>query len=650
MTVIAIYDIQSNKKSNIAQLRKELDQCQCKCDDIEGFLVDNQVPTLKNLNEDLCEDYYNYLIKWKGYSKKRARQGVALLKRLYQDFIKIEFAELLAEIEKCNFTRSVRNKATAYLVENDVKQLSDIDCFLRDQYISYLEQNIAKSKVVEYTKGMDRLKLHAIKNAHPLKQGQLTYSKTKIYLQYYPVYEIAESLYYTQDKDSLIWDFQIPAPENLKKQVFEILIYAIENIRDIKDLKVRYLLPLKWLYFFCAEHNIDDLEQLESNEIIAFREIITKKVKNVRNSMQIVDNARKILFLNSSETNWDASVWYLERFNFSRERMNPSNPVVKISFLDVLDTDNRMLLQKHVQYQIGITDRSIWSIRQKMYYSIDFLKFLDTEHLKINDLTPDVMDIFLNRLEESDVMPDTYNKKVISIYQFLKFLKVKGYIKRIPITIEYYLKNTIAVHHDRSVSKATIRTILHALKLIPTKLRLMYLHLWCIGLRINEVCTLMGDAYHFQNNTAWINVYQIKTRSYKCIPIPTVLFQLMVRYIEKNNIKPNEYIFQSAKGRAYNAGTYSKQFIGSLKEHGIECEDNFQSHDYRHTVATFLYTHGASLQVVRDYIGHRDDEMTAQYIDYLPNLVQQANEQYFDKQDNNLAAILKRKKKEENNG
>ena len=32
----------------------------------------------------------------------------------------------------------------------------------------------------------------------------------------------------------------------------------------------------------------------------------------------------------------------------------------------------------------------------------------------------------------------------------------------------------------------------------PEHLRMMFLHLWCIGLRISEVCTLKGDAYYRQ--------------------------------------------------------------------------------------------------------------------------------------------------------
>jgi len=50
-----------------------------------------------------------------------------------------------------------------------------------------------------------------------------------------------------------------------------------------------------------------------------------------------------------------------------------------------------------------------------------------------------------------------------------------------------------------------------------------------------------------------------------------------------------------------------------------------------------------SLQGVRDYLGHVYEEMTRQYIDYMPRKLANANEEYFSKH-NNLAASLKKGK------
>ena len=45
--------------------------------------------------------------------------------------------------------------------------------------------------------------------------------------------------------------------------------------------------------------------------------------------------SRKILFLQAPEINWNANVWFLELFHFSKERMNPSKPIELVSFKEV---------------------------------------------------------------------------------------------------------------------------------------------------------------------------------------------------------------------------------------------------------------------------------------------------------------------------
>ena len=72
---------------------------------------------------------------------------------------------------------------------------------------------------------------------------------------------------------------------------------------------------------------------------------------------------------------------------------------------------------------------------------------------------------------------------------------VKGYVKQIPFQHEYYLKKVIPMHHDRSVEDTVYEEILSKLKYFPEHLRLMFLHLWGVGLRISEICTLEGKAY-----------------------------------------------------------------------------------------------------------------------------------------------------------
>lgn len=72
----------------------------------------------------------------------------------------------------------------------------------------------------------------------------------------------------------------------------------------------------------------------------------------------------------------------------------------------------------------------------------------------------------------------------------------------------------------------------------------------------------------------------------------------------------------------------------------------FQSHDYRHTVATMFYDSHVSLQSIRDYLGHTYEEMTRQYIDYMPQRIAKANDEFFEMQGSSLASWLKKEEKD----
>ena len=78
--------------------------------------------------------------------------------------------------------------------------------------------------------------------------------------------------------------------------------------------------------------------------------------------------------------------------------------------------------------------------------------------------------------------------------------------------------------------------------------------------------------------------------------------------------------------------------------------DKFKTHDYRHTMASGLYDNGVSIQTIRDYLGHNNEDMTKQYIDYMPKRIEQANTDYFRQPGNALAAGIIPKKRGEKTG
>ena len=150
--------------------------------------------------------------------------------------------------------------------------------------------------------------------------------------------------------------------------------------------------------------------------------------------------------------------------------------------------------------------------------------------------------------------------------------------------------------------------------------------------------------YYRQNHDTWIQVYQVKMKNYKRIPIAEGLYRIMEVYIKTHQIGPDDYLFTNKNGGPYRSMTFRHQMKKFCEDHEIDGGDYlFQSHDYRHTVATMLYDNGVSIQGVRDYLGHDYLEMTEQYIDYMPKKIAKENMGFFQKPEHNLAAGLRKK-------
>ncbi|MBS5312388.1 MAG: site-specific integrase [Clostridiales bacterium] len=128
--------------------------------------------------------------------------------------------------------------------------------------------------------------------------------------------------------------------------------------------------------------------------------------------------------------------------------------------------------------------------------------------------------------------------------------------------------------------------------------------------------------------------------------IRIVLYRIMRRYIEMEHIRPKDYIFKGKDGGAYRGTTFRQEFQQYCdKNEIVDGSYIFKTHDYRHTLATQFYDEDVSIQTIRDYLGHFSEEMTKQYVDFMPRRIEKASDTYFKKSENDLASTIKVKKR-----
>lgn len=558
--------------------------------------------------------------------------------------------QLAAEIDACYEVKgSYRNKVKKFLEQQEIWHISEIDYLTRLQYEEFLKKEITPVSWSLYLKGFDRIKQHSVREQTQTLKGKrdaLAGLENQIlFLPYHPEQEIADQFGHLAIVDNLVWDFSQRASKVLKKQVFDVLHFMLRQHMSTKN-RSDNLTALKRFYRFCIKEQVADIEYLELKQINRFKNSIQSR-RGQELAMHILDQSRKILFVESDEIHWNANVWYLERFHFERARINPTNPVQTISFIEVGDKENRKYLQQYMKYCLGVTHLAISSIRAEFAFIRNFVAWLEKNKLQgILYVTADTADRYFRYQEQNHIQEETFNKIVKGILHFYDYLRAQGFIKKIPFCGQYYLKKTTPRHHDRSVEERVYAEMILKLKYFPEDLRLMFLHLWGIGLRASEVCSLKGDAYYIQGKDAWIQVYQIKKKDYKRIPIPWAIYKLMEVYLKKYQIHPDNYVFQNKKGGAYPYDSFRYRMLKCCEKNQIgNGEYVFQSHAYRHNVATMYYENEVSIQSVRDYLGHDYEEMTRQYIDYMPQKISRANEEYFEQDGNKLASGIKRCKR-----
>lgn len=610
---------------------------------------------IDSLDDIILADMYEYREYVESLPLKRDQKKYYknLLEQVTFSYLISKNPRLTGYCEGLLQDRAIRNKTEGFMLLFQVESEEDINYELRSEYQKYLTDTIAAKKVYDYVKGMDILKLESIRiknEDNPLRVPELKYEGNKIFLLYHPSFELAMTFYYIRNKEELLFDFSIATSAVMKRQVFKMLNHVLETKENWHDRRERFIIPLKLFYHYCVRSGIGDIEQITEKEICGFRKSIDGKVGTKTDTyMQIVDNIRKFLFLEAKNTNWNANAWYLERFSFDDGRVNPAREIRRLTFGQIENEKNRELIKLYIKYQLGVSQKSsLQTIRGQYYDIISFSRYLDEIGKMLTDVNAEDMVSYIKWLNGKDVQPESFNTALISIGRFYGYLITQKVLVKMPIHFDYYFKKTFVRHNDRAVSGDMQLEILRALRYLPIQLRLMYLNLWCVGLRINEVCVIKGDAYCWDGTDAWLHIYQNKMKTEKYVPIPTVLYETMQKYISMNNIKGDEFVFKNKRGGAYDAGTFCKQMQKHLKEAGIE-DYSFKSHDFRHTVGSSLYAHGASIEVIRDYLGHKESDMTRQYLDFMPDIIDTANEDYFSSKENVMAKSAKKNREKRKN-
>ena len=211
---------------------------------------------------------------------------------------------------------------------------------------------------------------------------------------------------------------------------------------EISRLREYKLTGLQFFYEFCIREQITDIHLMELKQETLFQSYLEQKVEKEQRRKRlrtIVETARKVIFVQADEIRWDAAVWYLDRFHIAKERRNQSDSIERISFQEVLYPKNRWLLQEYMKYEIGIGELALSTVYERFRTIRNFLQEIDEHQIDVTECDAGLIDTYLKNLQNGSMGAKTFNTNVTAIQFFMKFLEVKGYIKKVPFYVSYYL-------------------------------------------------------------------------------------------------------------------------------------------------------------------------------------------------------------------
>lgn len=598
------------------------------------YLEKRGIADLSEIREEDILDFQMRVRNDAALSPSQRTHYVSIPEQVLLPYLAPKDPELIKRAKKLIGARAVRNRVCCFLLRRGIREITYP---VRKEYESFLSHTVEKETVPLYLKALDILKLDEIrrKKLLPAAWQDIPYSERQVFLLYFPEEGRARSFYFVQDKEELLFDFSLPAPDLMKRQVYRFLLHVLMDHPfgtegERHDRRERFLLPLRFLYLYACERGIPDLERMEKEDTDGFRQSLEGRAESKTGIyMQVVDSIRRYLFCTDETTCWEATVWYSGRFSLDEQRINEANPIDRFSFLDVRRPENREAFQSYMGYLLAISGRlSLQSIRCRYYSAKDLLCFLEESGKDVQEISGQDLRQWVKKLTESGCQADTVNRKISDAEAFLSYLsaKVPG-TGILPIAGDLRQK-VYPMHHYRSLPMELLQRLILASIGFPETDKLMFLVLAGTGLRKNEICLLRArDVKENREEGAYFLVYQKKLKNWKKMPVPPILVRLLKAYAKEKGRKPGEYLFQGKNGGPYRAQVFSRRVRSLIREADIDYD--FRAHDLRHTVATMLYEAGTDMQTIRGYLGHRSTEMTKQYIDCIWMELEKKQREYF---------------------
>ena len=161
-------------------------------------------------------------------------------------------------------------------------------------------------------------------------------------------------------------------------------------------------------------------------------------------------------------------------------------------------------------------------------------------------------------------------------------------------------------------SQEEIKRLFHCPALSSRNLLLMKVSYYG-GLRISEALKSKKEEYR-NESYAYLLIREQKTDkiNWEAQPIPETVFAEVMRYCNDNNIRTQDYIFQSNRNKPLSYNMAYKMVKKSCKQCRID--KSITTHSFRRSRATHLLDKGISIYKISNFLRHSNIKTTQLYL------------------------------------
>jgi integrase/recombinase XerD len=221
----------------------------------------------------------------------------------------------------------------------------------------------------------------------------------------------------------------------------------------------------------------------------------------------------------------------------------------------------------------------------------------------LTQTTPADIDAWIEASFRHQLAPGTVATRLRVMQGFFAFLRDQGYVPQSPIRLP---RHHILVPQElpRPMAEDEVVALFRVIDALRD--RTMFLLMLRCGLRVGEVSSLPWSAIDLGQGTVRIDNSKghVDRVVYLAPDVAKALRQWQGRQAAA------QYVFPS-RGTSLTARQIRNLMTGYLKLAGIT--KSYSPHSLRHTFATQLLNAGASLEVVKELMGHRSLDMTLRY-------------------------------------